>query len=150
MNSVLSNDSRLSSLEVTDYLKIPTCSEIEFKKNLGREGELKYNTTSKCLMIRCSDEWRKIILKPYETGFLDEEKKPMKMTIVKKTILAEFVEILEPLIKQQIEFLLNEANRLKIKKIIVNKRNADKVSNYLQELNIKFKTDETGEITIDL
>ena len=65
-NSILSNDTKLKSIEVTDYLKIPTANGMDFKKNLGREGELKYNTTENCLMVKTSKSWTKLSLKPYE------------------------------------------------------------------------------------
>jgi hypothetical protein len=158
-NLILSNDSRLTSLEVTDYLKIPTCTEAEIKRNAGKEGEVKFNVTNNCLMIRTPKEWKSIPLKPCDDVLVKpsappppypaEERKTMRMKIEKKNILVEFLDIIEPMIYQQLDFLMSEAKKLKIKKIVVNKNNSDRIVDYLHKLSITFKHDHNGNLVIE-
>jgi hypothetical protein len=141
MNSILSNDSKLTSLEITNQLKIPTCTNEELKKNIGREGEIKFNITDNCLMIRTSNEWNRIPLKPIKPSAppppypVDEERKTMRIKFDKKNIYAEFIEISEPIIFQQIKFLLEESKRLN-KKIIIT--HSEQLYKYFENMNIKF------------
>jgi hypothetical protein len=153
-NSILSNDSRLESLEVTKYLKIPSCTDEEIKKKTGREGEVKFNTTTNCLMIRSPKEW--ISLKSYETTKpsappppypTEDDKKSMRVKIDKTAIYVEFVEIIDSIIVQQINFLLDESLKLK-RKIIINQRNSETLIPFLKNLNVTF-TLENGNIHIE-
>lgn len=155
-NSILSNDFRLTSLEVTDYLKIPTCTDVEIRKNIGKEGEIKFNISTNSLMIRTPNEWKKIALKPYDTKpsappppYPEEDtKKTMRVKVEKKAIIAEFLDIIEPMIFQQIKFLLEESRRLKMR-IFIHQNNSDKLIKYLHETNVIFNTDEYGNISIE-
>jgi hypothetical protein len=164
-NSILSNDVKLKCLEVTDYLKIPTAAEGEFKKNLGREGEIKYNVTSNCLMVKTSKEWKSLPLKkvsttsepsapdlppPYILCNPETEKK-MLVTVGKKCVSAVFLEVVDSLIYQQLNFLLEEAHRLKMKKITVTYNKDDKcLLPYLKSLNLSYSVADDGLIAITI
>lgn len=145
------NDSRFTSLEVTDYLKIPTCTDAEIKKNVGREGEIKFNVSNNSLMIRTPSEWKAIPTvsddppPPYVDG-----KKTMKMKIVDDRIVAEFSEIRKSLTFQQIQFLMDESRKLNLNRIdILYKKNiSESLKDFLVEINVPFSIDDKGNISI--
>jgi hypothetical protein len=157
INSGLCNDSKLTSLEVTECLRIPICSDSDLKKNFGREGELKYNVTSNCLIIRTPNEWKKLFLKPYEQPpkyaevikpSAPPQEKTMQISVVKKCLTAEFVTVVETLIYQQINFLIEEAKRLKLKKILIANTNSESVSSYLKSFGVDYEKEKNGTLTI--
>lgn len=183
-NSTLYNDAKLKSLEVTDALKIPVSTGLEFTKNIGREGEIKFNSTETCLMVKTSKEWMKIPLRqreeqatappyfklseslndltsqnsqssvspPAYSNIYSQQhdgKKTMTMNVEKKCVFAVFSDIVESLIFPQLNFLLEEAKRLKIKKINLTSKTAS-LESYLNTLNLHYSCIEDGTVLVTL
>lgn len=145
-NFQISNDKKFNSLEVTNYLKIPSTDEPD---PFGREGELKYNTKTNCLMLRTQNAWKLFPAKTLKAPAVPSAPRNMIQIIEQDTLNIQFEKIDEENFDAEIEDLIRQAREYDLKKIKINKVNSDVFLSFLKmTYGNRLKIDSQGDLEI--
>lgn len=144
------NDKKFGTLEVTNYLKIPITEE---DNPFGREGEIKYNTKSNCLMIKTQNSWKSFHSKTTPKIIPLQPSAPQNITqkIEKDTLRVTFETIDEEMFDEEIEGLIKQAREYDLKKVKIDKLNSESFLPFLKlTYGNKIKIDNQGDIEMSV
>lgn len=160
-NSRVSTDNKYTTVEVTDCLKIPFCTDKELLTCPGRERELRFNTTQNTLMVKTTTGWLQFSLAehlnmPDEVTLTEIEnnlKTPLGIVdVLKDSVYVDMQDVLdENTLVENLEALRVQAKKHKLKKIKLNNipTHKDRLLVFLKTTKYKFKTNSNGVISLN-